>query len=80
MASRSEGSAAGSTAVRLRPRPSPELIARLRQGKADLRRAREAMSLREKIRQVIELQRLQYPLLKRQRLLESWERPWDVEP
>jgi hypothetical protein len=63
-----------------RPRPSAELIAKLRQGKADLRREREALPLREKIRQVLELQRLQYPLLARQRTLEPWERPWDIEP
>jgi hypothetical protein len=63
-----------------RPRPSAELIAKLRQGKDDLRREREALPLREKIRQVMELQRLQYPLLSRQRSLESWERPWDIEP
>jgi hypothetical protein len=75
MGSRSEGG------VRtLRPRPSPELIARLRQGKAELRREREALPLPEKVRQVIELQRLQYPLLVRQRPLEPWERPWEIEP
>jgi hypothetical protein len=76
MASRSDGT----TADRVRPRPSAELIARLRQGKDELRREREGLSLREKIRQVLELQRLQYPLLKQQRQLEAWERPWDVEP
>jgi hypothetical protein len=26
------------------------------------------------------LQRLQFPLLAKQRKLRSWERPWDVEP
>ena len=38
------------------------------------------MSLPEKIRQVMELQRLQYPLLALQRTLEPWERPWDIDP
>ena len=76
MVSRSDGA----TATRVRPRPSAELIARQRQGKDELRRAREALPLREKIRQVIELQRFQYPLLKRQRPLEPWERSWEVEP
>ena len=75
MGSRSEGG------IRvLRPRPSPELIAKLRQGKDALRREREALPLREKVRQVIELQRLQYPLLLRQRAVAPWEHPWDVEP
>jgi hypothetical protein len=40
-------------------RPSAELVAKLRQGKDDLRRDREELPLPEKIRQVIELQHLQ---------------------
>ena len=75
MDSRSKGTAT----VAPRPRPSAELIAKLRQGKADLRREREAMSLPEKIRQVMKLQRLQYPLLARQRTPEPWEHPWDID-
>jgi len=63
-----------------RPRPSPELVGRLRQGKDALREHRRAMSLRDKVRQVLELQRVQLPLLARQRPLRWWERPWDVEP
>jgi hypothetical protein len=55
-------------------------VAKLRQGKDELRRDREELPLPEKIRQVIELQRLQYPLLARQRTLRSWERPWEIEP
>jgi hypothetical protein len=66
--------------VEARVRPSAELIAKLRQGKDDLRRARETMALPEKMRQVMKLQRLQHPLLARQRPLQEWERPWDVEP
>jgi hypothetical protein len=38
------------------------------------------MPLPEKVRQVIELQRFVYPLLARQRALEPWERPWELEP
>jgi hypothetical protein len=63
-----------------RTRPSAELLARLRQGKAELRREREGLSLREKVIQVMELQRVQYPLLARRRPLEPWERPWEIEP
>jgi hypothetical protein len=63
-----------------RPRPSPELLEALRAGKASLRAERQALSLREKVRQVIELQRLQYPLLAAQRSLKWWERPWTLEP
>jgi hypothetical protein len=62
------------------PRPTAELIARLRAGKDALRARRRALPLREKVRQVLELQRLHHPLLKRRRTPRSWERPWDVEP
>jgi hypothetical protein len=71
MASRSE---------QARPRPSSDLIETLRKGKAELRRHRMELSLREKIAQVLVLQRLHYPLLRKQRPLQSWERPWDIEP
>ena len=38
------------------------------------------MSLPDKVRQVIELQKAVYPLLARRRALEPWERPWEIEP
>ncbi len=66
--------------ARVRPRPSAATVARQRRGKAELRREREQMPLREKVRQVIELQRFVYPLLSRRRTLEPWERPWEIEP
>jgi hypothetical protein len=55
-------------------------VARQQQGKAELRREREQLPLREKVRQVLELQRFVYPLLSRRRTLEPWERPWEIEP
>lgn len=76
MGSRSENAPAGTP----RRRPSARLTARLRRGKAALRRERERMPLPEKVRLVIELQRFAYPLLARQRQLEPWERPWEIEP
>lgn len=63
-----------------RSRPTPELMNRLRQGKADLRAGRTQLSLKEKVAMVIELQRIYLPLLERQRPLASWERPWEIEP
>jgi len=63
-----------------RPRPSAELLDRLREGKSELRRSREQLSVPEKIRQILELQRLHFPLLSKQRTLEPWERPWELEP
>jgi len=63
-----------------RPRPSPELLARLRAGKDQLRVRRRALPLREKVAQLLELQRIQFPLMRQQRSLRPWERPWDVDP
>lgn len=61
-------------------RPTPELLEKLRRAKRDLRRARTELSLREKVAQVIELQRAYLPLLKRRRPLRPWEQPWDITP
>jgi hypothetical protein len=36
--------------------------------------------LPEKVRLVIELQRIVVPMIARQRPLRSWERPWEIEP
>jgi len=63
-----------------RPRVSPELLGALRAGKADLRRQREKADFREKIRIVLELQRLCLPLIERRRRLTEWERPWAITP
>jgi hypothetical protein len=63
-----------------RARPSPELLARLRAGKALLRERRAALPLPEKVAQLLLLQRLQFPLIRNQRPLRSWERPWEIQP
>ncbi len=63
-----------------RARPTAALLERLRSGKQELRARRVALPPREKVRQLLELQRLQLPLLRRQRPLRPWELPWDVEP
>jgi len=65
---------------RPRARPTPELLARLHQAKAELHARRSRMPLKEKVAMVLELQRIYLPLLARHRPLASWERPWDVEP
>jgi hypothetical protein len=61
-------------------RPSPELLERLWKGKAALHTRHASIPLPEKVRLVMELQRIVLPLIARQRPLRSWERPWDVEP
>jgi len=63
-----------------RPRPTPELLEKLRAGKAALREERIALPLPEKVRQLLELQRIYCSIVGRRRPLQPWERPWDVEP
>ena len=64
----------------LRSRPSAEALTALKRGKSALRARRIALPLPEKIRQLLELQRVQFPLLKKRRALRPWERPWDIQP
>lgn len=63
-----------------RPRPTPELLNSLRAGKAELRRERQALSLRGKVAGVLVLQRVCLPLIRKQRALEPWEAPWNLTP
>jgi hypothetical protein len=52
----------------------------LRAGKVLLRERRAALPLPEKVAQLLLLQRLQLPLIRSQRPLRSWERPWEIQP
>lgn len=61
-------------------RPSDALLQQLRDGKAALHRHHANLPLPEKVRIVMELQRIVLPLIARQRPLRSWERPWEIEP
>jgi hypothetical protein len=56
------------------------LLQTLRAGKAALRQQRIALPLPEKVKLLLELQRIYCSMVARQRPLRSWERPWDVEP
>ena len=60
--------------------PSEELLRGLREGKARLHERHARLPLREKVRLVMELQRIVLPLIARRRPLRSWERPWQIEP
>lgn len=57
----------------------PDLMDRLREGKRELLRARIAMTLPEKIRQVVELQKVFVTVVGRRRPLEPHERVWPLE-
>jgi len=59
--------------------PIDEVLDQLRAGKRELRRKRVAMSLPEKVRQVVELQRIVLPAIQRRRPLHSWERVWELD-
>ena len=61
-----------------RPRPSSELLERLREGKRRLHAAARNLSPEEKVRRVIELQKIVLPLIARRRPLLNHEKPWDV--
>jgi len=61
-------------------RPSAELLDRLWKGKAALHAHHASLPLPEKVRLVMELQRIVLPLIERQRPLKWWERPWEIEP
>ena len=58
--------------------PHPDVLERLREGKRQLRRERTAMSLEEKVRQVVELQKIALPILRRRGRLQGWERVWPL--
>ena len=55
---------------------SPDLIL----SKAAWHRAQAALPIRTKVRILLELQRQDLPLIRRQRPLRTWEKPWPVEP
>ena len=62
------------------PRPTDELLQRLREGKQQLHRRARELPLPEKVRRVIALQRMILPLLARQRPLRAHERVWEENP
>ncbi len=61
------------------PRPSPELLSRLREGKRELHAAHRMLSAPEKVRMVIELQRFTLPIIAKRRALGEIERPWPMD-
>ena len=62
-------------------RPSEELLNRLFEGKRALHEAQRMLPLPEKLRQLLELQRISYEILRARGVeLRPWEKPWNVEP
>jgi hypothetical protein len=61
-------------------RPTEELLARLYEGKRALHAAQRSLPLPEKVRQLLELQKIAYEILRSRGVeLRPWEKPWDVE-
>ena len=56
-----------------------DTLTRLREGKRQLRQSRVSMSLTEKVRQVVELQRITLPNIRRRRALQAWEFVWPLD-
>lgn len=50
------------------------------ESKARWHHAQVSRPLREKVRILLELQKEELPLLRRQRPLRAWEKPWPIEP
>jgi hypothetical protein len=59
--------------------PPLEPVAVLFRAKAEWHRQQASLPVKEKVRILLELQRQDYPLLKRHRPLEWWEEPWAIE-
>jgi hypothetical protein len=59
-------------------RVSPSTTKSLRDGKHALRAARRALSLPEKVRQVVELQKIAVKIAKSRGKLEPRQRVWDL--
>lgn len=57
---------------------APDVLQALRDGKRELRRRRVAMSLEEKVRQVVELQKVYVTIVGQLRVLKPLERVWQL--
>jgi hypothetical protein len=60
--------------------PTDQLLQQLWKGKAALHARHANLSLLEKVRLVIELQRIVLPLIARQRPLHALEKVWEIDP
>ena len=62
------------------PKPAPTASTELSASKAAWHRAQAALPIREKVRILLELQKQDLPLIRKQRPLRSWEKPWPIQP
>jgi hypothetical protein len=58
----------------------PTDVERIFAAKREWHRKQARKPLKEKVRDLLQMQRDYYPLLKARGKLKPWERPWDIEP
>ncbi len=63
-----------------RARPSEELVRRQQEAKARWRHEVARRSFREKVAVMLEMQKRLYPVLEKRRAMQSWQRPWSIDP
>ena len=63
-----------------RQRQAHEEVARMFHAKNEWHRRQAALPITEKVRILLELQRQDYPLIRRRRTMAWWEAPWLIEP
>jgi len=56
------------------------MLEQLRAGKRELHAEQRALSPREKIAQLLALQKIDYAIRSKRGELRPWETPWDIEP
>ena len=62
------------------PVPIQEEIERIFAAKREWHRKQATLPMKEKVRILLEIQKAAFPLIAKRRKLESWEKPWEIEP
>lgn len=60
--------------------PAARSIEQIFRDKKAWHASQRQLPVKEKVRILLELQKQDYPLLKKHRRLEWWERPWPIKP
>lgn len=60
--------------------PIEQEAERIFEAKREWHRRQAQLPLKEKVRILLQMQRDDYPILKRRGVLKSWEKPWNILP
>ena len=63
-----------------RPKPSQQYLEQMFRSKAEWHRRQARLPIKDKVHILLELQRQDYPLLRKHRAMKWWEAPWKIEP